>query len=286
MLNRRRVRTGPISTIGIPIGYMLLLFGAPILVFLIYSFWQLEGFEIVREWTLKNYGQVISNPVYVTLIVRSIGIGLITACVTVILSYPVAYAMAFRMKEGRELILLLMILSLFSSYLVRVYAWKTILGNSGVINTLLMSIGLVQEPVGWLIYSRFAVIVTLVSVFFPITILPIYSVLMNIHPNLLEAARDLGAGAALAFYKVTLPLSMPGIMAGFLFTFVLTAGDYITPALLGGSDGQMIGNSIVSQFGVASNWPLGSAITFLVMAVFLVLFGVGGLLTRRLGIRS
>jgi spermidine/putrescine transport system permease protein len=190
------------------------------------------------------------------------------------------------MKEGRELILLLMILSLFSSYLVRVYAWKTILGNNGVINTLLMSIGLVQEPVGWLIYSRFAVIVTLVSVFFPITILPIYSVLMNIHPNLLEAARDLGAGAALAFYKVTLPLSMPGIMAGFLFTFVLTAGDYITPALLGGSDGQMIGNSIVSQFGVASNWPLGSAITFLVMAVFLVLFGVGGLLTRRLGIRS
>jgi spermidine/putrescine transport system permease protein len=265
---------------------MLLLFGAPILVFLIYSFWQLEGFAIVHDWTLKNYGQVISNPVYVTLIVRSIGIGLITACVTVILSYPVAYAMAFRMREGRELILLLMILSLFSSYLVRVYAWKTILGNNGVINTLLLSIGLVQEPVGWLIYSRFAVIVTLVSVFFPITILPIYSVLMNIHPNLLEAARDLGAGAALAFYKVTLPLSMPGIMAGFLFTFVLTAGDYITPALLGGSDGQMIGNSIVSQFGIASNWPLGSAITFFVMAVFLVLFGVGGLLTKRLGIRS
>jgi len=286
MLNPRQVQTGPVFTIGAPIGYMLLLFGAPIFVFLIYSFLQLEGFEIIREWTLKNYIQVISNPVYLALIVRSISIGLITACATVILSYPVAYAMAFRMKEGRELILLLMILSLFSSYLVRVYAWKTILGNNGVINTLLMSVGLVQEPVAWLIYSRFAVIVTLTSVFFPITILPIYSVLMNIHPNLLEAARDLGASAALAFYKVTLPLSMPGVIAGFVFTFVLTAGDYITPALLGGSDGQMIGNSIVSQFGVASNWPLGSAITFFVMAVFLVLFGLGGLFTKRLGIRS
>jgi spermidine/putrescine transport system permease protein len=279
-------RSGPLITIGGPTAYMVLLFATPILVFLIYSFWQLEGFEIVPEWTLKNYVQVVNNPVYIKLITRSIGIGLITASVTVVLSYPAAYAMAFRMKEGRELILFLMILSLFSSYLVRVYAWKTILGGNGVINILLMSSGLVHEPVPWLIYSRFAVIVTLVSVFFPITILPIYSVLMNIHPHLLEAARDLGAGAALAFYKVTLPLSMPGVIAGFIFTLVLTAGDYITPALLGGSNGQMIGNSIVSQFGVASNWPLGSAITFFVMAVFLALFGVGGLLTKRLGIRS
>jgi spermidine/putrescine transport system permease protein len=160
------------------------------------------------------------------------------------------------------------------------------LGNNGVINSILISLGLVQEPVSWLIYSRFAVIVTLVSVFFPITILPIYSVLMNIHPHLLEAARDLGAGAARTFLKITLPLSMPGVIAGFIFTLVLTAGDYITPALLGGSDGQMIGNSIVSQFGIASNWPLGAAITFFVMGVFLALFGVGGLLTKRLGIRS
>jgi len=287
MATKRRTRqTGPITTIGGPTAYMVLLFAMPILIFLVYSFWQLKGFEIVPEWTLKNYVQVANNPVYIKLIARSIGIGLITACITVVLSYPVAYAMAFRMKEGRELILLLMILSLFSSYLVRVYAWKTILGNNGVINSILMSIGLVQEPVSWLIYSRFAVIVTLVSVFFPITILPIYSVLMNIHPNLLEAARDLGAGATLAFLKVTLPLSMPGVMAGFIFTLVLTAGDYITPALLGGSNGQMIGNSIVSQFGIASNWPLGAAITFFVMAVFLALFGVGGFLTKRLGVRS
>lgn len=285
-IRRRNRQTGPVTTIGSPIAYMALLFVMPILVFLIYSFWQLEGFEIIPEWTLKNYVQVVNNPVYIKLITRSISIGLITACVTVVLSYPVAYAMAFRMKEGRELILLLMILSLFSSYLVRVYAWKTILGNNGVINSILISLGLVQEPVSWLIYSRFAVIVTLVSVFFPITILPIYSVLMNIHPHLLEAARDLGAGAARTFLKITLPLSMPGVIAGFIFTLVLTAGDYITPALLGGSDGQMIGNSIVSQFGIASNWPLGAAITFFVMGVFLALFGVGGLLTKRLGIRS
>ena len=265
---------------------MILLFAAPIFVFFIYSFWYLKGWEIVREWTLKNYVEVMTNPTYLILITRSVGIGLTTACVTVILSYPVAYAMAFRMKEGRELILLLMVLSLFSSYLVRVYAWKTILGNTGVINSLLLGLGLVQEPVSWLIYSNFAVIVTLVSVFFPITILPIYSALMNIQPALLEAARDLGAGAALAFYKITLPLSLPGVVAGFVFTFILTAGDYVTPSLLGGSDGQLIGNSIVSQFGTLSNWPLGSAITFFVIGIFLVLFAVEGVLTKRLGLRS
>lgn len=282
----RKISLGPLILVGGPTLYMILLFAAPIFVFFIYSFWYLKGWEIVREWTLKNYIDVLTNRTYLILISRSIGIGLTTACVTVILSYPVAYAMAFRMKEGRELILLLMVLSLFSSYLVRVYAWKTILGNTGVINSLLLGLGLVQEPVRWLIYSNFAVIVTLVSVFFPITILPIYSALMNIQPGVLEAARDLGAGAALAFYKITLPLSLPGVVAGFVFTFILTAGDYVTPALLGGSDGQLIGNSIVSQFGTLSNWPLGSAITFFVIGIFLVLFSGGGVLTKRLGLRS
>ena len=285
-LKHRQVRLGPVVAVGSPAFYMALLFAAPMFVFLVYSFWYLEGWEIIREWTLKNYMEVLANTTYLRLIGRSIFIGLITASITVILSYPVAYAMSFRMKEGREIILLLMILSLFSSYLVRIYAWKTILGNNGLINLLLLGLGLVNEPVEWLIYSKFAVIVTLVSVFFPITILPIYSVLMNIHPNLLEAARDLGAGAALTFFKVTLPLSMPGVVAGFVFTFVLTAGDYITPALLGGSDGQLIGNSIVSQFGTLSNWPLGSAITFFVIAIFLVLFSVASTVVRRLGLRS
>jgi len=229
---------------------------------------------------------VVQNDVYLILIVRSIGIGLITALVTVILSYPVAYAMVFRMDEGREVILMLMILSLFSSYLVRVYAWKTILGATGVINGLLMSVGLVEEPIRWLMYSKFAVIVTLISVFFPIAVLPIYSVLMNISHSLLEASRDLGAGPAKTFLKVTLPLSMSGVIAGFVFTFVLTAGDYITPALLGGSDGQMIGNAIVSQFGVASNWPLGSAITFFVVVVFMLIFAAGGYSFSKLGLRG
>ena len=282
-VKRRRVPTGPIVSVGMPTGYMLLLFAAPMFVFLIYSFWYLKGYQLVREWTLLNYIEVVRNPTYIKLIIRSIGMGLATALLTVVLSYPVAYAMAFRMKKGREIVLLLMILSLFSSYLVRVYAWKTILGATGVINILLMSSGLVQEPVAWLIYTKFAVVITLTSVFFPISVLPIYSVMMNIHPNLLEASRDLGAGAVQTFLRVTLPLSMSGVVAGFLFAFVLTAGDYITPAFLGGKDGQMIGNSIVSQFGTLSNWPLGSAITFFVVVAFLVLFAIGGLGAKKLG---
>lgn len=284
--NRISTHAGPLVSIGLPVAYMVLLFVIPIFVFLIYSFWRIQGFEIIREWTIANYLAVVENSVYLTLIVRSIGIGLITGVVTVILSYPVAYAMVFRMKEGREAVLLLMILSLFSSYLVRVYAWKTILGGNGIINSALMSIGLVQEPLRWLIYSRFAVIATLTSVFLPITVLPLYSVLMNIPYSLIEASRDLGAGPAQTFRKVTLPLSMPGMVAGFVFTFVLTAGDYVTPELLGGNDGQMIGNAIKSQFGVASNWPLGSAITFFVVGALLLLFLVGGKLSNKLVLRS
>lgn len=284
--SRPAVRTGPLISIGAPVAYMMLLFVAPIFVFLIYSFWRINGFEIVRDWTLANYVRVVQDRAYLILISRSISIGLITGVVTVVLSYPVAYAMVFRMKEGREAILLLMILSLFSSYLVRVYAWKTILGGNGLINIALMSIGLIREPLSWLIYSKFAVIVTLTSVFLPITVLPLYSALMNIPYSLIEASRDLGAGAAQTFRKVTLPLSMPGVVAGFIFTFVLTAGDYVTPALLGGSDGQLIGNAITSQFGVASNWPLGSAITFFVVIVLLILFVAGGWLANKLGLRG
>jgi spermidine/putrescine transport system permease protein len=285
-VKRTHVRWGPIATVGSPLVYTLLLFGAPMLVFFIYSFWYLKGYTLVREWTYQNYVEVVTNATYMKLILRSITVGLITASLTVLLSYPVAYAMAFRLKKGRETVLMLMVLSLFSCYLVRVYAWKTILGNSGVINSILLGLGLVQQPVEWLIYTQFAVIVTLTSVFLPICILPLYSVLMNIHPNLLEAARDLGAGPFTTFYKVTLPLSMPGVMAGFLFAFVLTAGDYITPALLGGSNAQLIGNSIASQFGTLSNWPLGSAITYFMVVVFAAVFGLVGLLARRLGVRG
>ncbi len=284
--NRRKFQIGPGLTLGIPTVYMVLLFAAPIFVFLIYSFWQMDGFRIVHQWTLNNYVEVARNPVYIILIARSILVGLITAAVTVVLSYPVAYAMVFKMREGREVILLLMILSLFSSYLVRVYAWKTILGSTGMINALLIGAGLIQEPLRWLMYSQFAVIITLVSVFFPIAVLPIYSVLMNISYSLIEASRDLGAGPAKTFLKVTLPLSMPGVVAGFVFTFVLTAGDYVTPTLLGGSNGQLIGNAIVSQFGVASNWPLGSAITYFVILIFLLMFAAGGLASNKLGLRG
>ncbi len=283
-LRPTKVRYGPIVTIGPPLLYALLLFGAPLLVFFVYSFWYVKGYTIVREWTVQNYIQVVTSATYMKLMLRSITVGLITAGVTVLLSYPVAYAMAFRLRKGRETVLMLMILSLFSCYLVRVYAWKTILGNNGVINSILLALGLVQQPVEWLIYTQFAVIVTLISVFLPICILPLYSVLMNIHPNLLEASRDLGAGPVATFYKVTLPLSMPGVMASFLFAFVLAAGDYITPALLGGSNAQLIGNAIANQFGIISNWPLGSAITYSMVVVFAAVFGLVGLLARGLGV--
>ena len=252
--------------------FMCLFFLGPATVFFAYSFLKSGLYKVYFVPTLSNYINVITNPVYLKVTLNAIKIGLMTGILSVAISYPVAYFIRFRMKKGQSTIMMFIIISLLSSYLVRVYAWKTILGWNGMINGLLLSIGLIKEPLSFLLYSKGAVVITLIHVFLPFTMLPILSSLQNIDPNVIEGAKDLGASPVKAFFKVTFPLSSTGVASAFLYAFVLAAGDYVTPQLVGGTSGMMVGLSIANQFIRTGKYGKGSALSFLVLAVFVAIF--------------
>ena len=184
---------------------------------------------------------------------------------TVMLCYPMAYYVAFHVHRHKMLWIVLMTLPFWTSYLLRVFAWKVVLGYEGVINSALMSFGLIEAPLEFLLYSQQAVIITLAHAWAAFAILPLYVSLEKIDKSLLEAATDLGDGPARRFFRVTLPLSLPGVISASLLIFIPTTGDYITPALLGGPDGAMIGNLIQKQFGPINNWPMGAALSIILM---------------------
>jgi spermidine/putrescine transport system permease protein len=180
---------------------------------------------------------------------------------SLLLGYPMAYFLSFYAGSKKDLFYQLVIIPLWVSYLVRAYAWKTILGSEGVLNTLLQYMHLIKHPLEFLLYSPFAVVLTLTHIYTPFTILPIYASLEHIPRNLVEASHDLGASPAQTFWRVILPLSIPGVVAGATFAFVLSLGDFLAPLLLGGPSGIMISNIVVSLFGAAYDWPLGAAVS-------------------------
>lgn len=265
--------------------YFTFFFFAPLFILFMYSFWRTTSTGLVPTFTMHNYLYIFSKKLYPYIIFRSVRIGFITAVICVLLSYPVAYALTFKYKRMQDFVLYLILISLFSSYLVRVYAWKTILGHNGLINQFLKYIGIIEEPLSFLLYSPTAVVVTLVFIFIPFTILPIFSSLQNVNVDYLEAARDLGANSAETFYKITLPLSMPGVITGFIFSFVLAAGDYVTPQMVGGTEGLMIGRIVQDQFGLTYNWPFGSALAYFTIFLLVVLINVFIWITRILKLR-
>lgn len=268
------VRLGPLTL------FMLVFFIVPIGIFFIYSFWTVRQWDIVREWNLNNYIDIFGSPVYTKLMLRSLTVGLQTALLSVLVVYPLAYTMVFRFEKYRDLILFLLAISLFSNYLIRIYAWRSILSSNGLVNWILMSVGLADGPESYLLFSPAGVVLVLLNVYLPFATLPIYSALLNVERDLIQAAADLGAGPLRTFFEVTLPLSMPGVVVSFVFIFLLSAGDFITPELVGGKDGMMIGNAVATQFGALSNWPLGSAMVFSTVVLFLVGFLALFLLNR------
>jgi len=254
--------------LAVLIGFFLL----PSSIFFLYSFGTGAVYRVQPIFTLGNYIQVLTNQTYLRVTLNALSIGGLSATASILVSYLLAYYLTFRLKRGRNLALFLVVLSLLSSYLVRVYAWKTILGLNGVVNSFLEWAGVIEAPLETLLYSRLAVTITLMNVFIPFAMLPILSSLQNIQPELIEAAKDLGCTPLRAFVKVTLPLSMTGVLSGFMYTFILSAGDYITPQLVGGTSGSMIGQSIANQFVKTGNWPLGSAISFTALSMFMAIY--------------
>ena len=239
---------------------MILLLAVPLGIVIAYSFWTKtsDGYEPLL--TTVNYENFFVHPAYPLLLGKSVLISLCVSVAAVGLAYPMAYFIAFRVRQAKMLWLILITVPFWTSYLLRVFSWKIVLGYNGVINSGLTSIGVIDEPLGFLLYNPIAVVITLAHAWAAFAILPIYVSLAKIDRSLLEAATDLGDGPLARFFRVTLPLSMPGVIAAGLLVFIPTVGDYVTPKLVGGTTGLMIGNIIQVMFGPASNWPSGAAI--------------------------
>ncbi|MFQ5621892.1 MAG: ABC transporter permease [Paracoccaceae bacterium] len=237
----------------------------PFCILLVMTFWTQVGFDFDTTLTTANYETAATRPIYGALLSRSLWISGMATVATVVLCYPMAYFVAFHVHRNKMLWIVLMTVPFWTSYLLRVFAWKVVLGYEGVINSALMMLGVIDAPLEFLLYSRSAVVITLAHAWAAFAILPMYVSLEKIDKSLLEAATDLGDGPAARFLRVTLPLSMPGVISASLLIFIPTTGDYITPALLGGPDGAMIGNLIQKQFGAINNWPMGATLSIILM---------------------
>jgi spermidine/putrescine transport system permease protein len=255
-----------------PLLWMTIFLLVPYGLLFCYSFWSVSLSQvIVHSWTPDNYRELFRVDVYLQTLFRSMWIAARVTMFSLLLGYPLAYCLSFHAGKRKDLFYQLVIIPLWVSYLVRAYAWKTILGSDGVLNTLLQYVHLTKHPLEFLLYSPFAVVLTLTHIYTPFTFLPIYASLEHIPRNLVEASHDLGASPLQTFWRVILPLSIPGILAGATFAFVLSLGDFLAPLLLGGPSGIMISNIVVSLFGAAYNWPLGAAVSFCMLVLVLAL---------------
>jgi spermidine/putrescine transport system permease protein len=260
---------------------------APMAALVVLSFWTQNGFEIDTGLTLANYWALVApsdqptvwmgisfpfqNPVYAILLLKSLVMSLAVTVAVILVAYPMAYFLAFRVTRHKALWMIIITIPFWTSYLLRVFSWKIMLGFNGVINSGLMSLGLISEPLGFLLYNPPAVIITLTHAWVTFAVLPIYVSLEKIDRSLLEAATDLGDGKWQRFRRVTLPLSLPGTISAALLVFIPTVGDYVTPTLVGGPGGTMIGNAIQSLFLKQDNAPLGAAVSIVMMAIVALL---------------
>jgi spermidine/putrescine transport system permease protein len=240
----------------------------------LYSFWSMDGDTLVTELTLSNYISFFREYLYYGLYWKTLKMAFFVTITDLIIAYPTAYFIARKSGRSKNLLFLLIAISLCSSYIVRVYAWKSVLGINGVINALLVALHILKEPSPIFLYNNFTVYLALMEVLLPFMLLPLLTSLEKIPESLLEASVDLGANNFVTFWKITFPLSMPGVLAGATFTFVLTLGDFITPAVVGGTRGILLGKVIWTQFGFASNWPLGAALGFLVAILTILIIAV------------
>jgi spermidine/putrescine transport system permease protein len=249
-----------------PFVYAILLLAVPLLAVILFSFWTQDFTEIDTSFTLENYRRVATEPIFGALLWRSLLVSLGVTAITVLLAFPVAYFVSFHVEPGRKsLWLFLITIPFWTSYLIRVFLWKVILGYNGVVNSGLMGLGIIDEPLQAINYNVGAVVVTLAHAYAPFAILPIFVALEKIDRSLLEASQDLGENRITTFLRVTLPLSVPGIVAAVLIVFIPTIGDYVTPELLGGAGGKLVANMIQTQFLQLNNAPLGAALAITAM---------------------
>ncbi|MFO1056793.1 MAG: ABC transporter permease [Dongiaceae bacterium] len=264
-----------------PLLFVLAFLVYPYLKVFEFSLYRVEDFEFIHEASLDNFRRALTGELYQRVLYVSARVGLIVTLCTLPLAYLLAYYASFVMRRWQHLLYFLVVTPLWTSFLLRAYVWKLILGRTGLINNALTLTGLVDEPLSFLIYNQFSVCVTLIYILLPFAFLPIYTALERIDPAYLEASSDLGAAPWRTLLRVILPLSLPGVITGGIFVFCLSFGDFVAPTLLGGPGGLMVSNVIISQFGGAYDWPFGSALAVLVLAAVFLVIGLGTLAERR-----
>ena len=249
--------------------YALLLLATPLAMVVALSFWTQDYLTLDRTPTLNNYREAWGEEIYRVLMLRSLKLSMLVTALTVAFAFPVAYYISFYVQpRHKPMWVFLITIPFWTSYLMRIFLWKVILGYNGVVNGSLMGLGIIESPIREIAYSQNAVVLTLAHAWIPFAILPIFVALEKIDRSLLEAAEDLGDGPVRRFMRVTLPLAMPGVIAATIIVFIPTIGDYVTPRLVGGPNGLMISNMIELQFKKANNAPLGAALAL--SAMFLV----------------
>lgn len=248
--------------------FAVLLLAIPLIMVVALSFWTQDYLTLDRTFTTANYQTAWTEPMYQYLMARSLKISMFVTALTIFLAYPVAYFISFRVPPKRKAMWIFLItIPFWTSYLIRIFLWKVILGYNGVINGSLTGLGLIDQPLSFILYNQNAVVLTLAHAWVPFAILPIFVALEKVDRSLIEAAEDLGDSKLRRFLRVTLPLSMPGVIAATIIVFIPTIGDYVTPRLVGGPNGLMISNMIELQFKKANDAPLGSALAISAMAI-------------------
>lgn len=256
---------------------------APNVLMLVYSLWRTREGVLSRVFTFDNYIAVVTNDVTLAILGRTVAIAVGAALLATAVAYPMAWFVVRRLSKHRLLAVLLVVVPLWISYLVRVYAWKIILGDNGIINSTLIELGLRDEPLSFMLYSKFAVFLTLTYVSIPFAFVASYAALERVPASLLEASADAGASPARAFRTVVWPLSRQGAAIGFALALLLCIGDYLTPAMVGGLEGTMFGSLIVNQFGLTNNWPLGAAMSIVLLLLTGALLALVARFTRTEG---
>jgi spermidine/putrescine transport system permease protein len=259
-----------------PLAWFSVFMIVPYAMLFYYSLGSVDYMSFKPGVSAANFIRVFSTEPYVGVLLKSIKLGLITAIGSAILAYPVAFCLAFHTRSERRKfqLYLLVIVPWWAAYLVKAYAWKTILGRDGIINQGLAAVGLIERPLSFLIYNQTSVALVLIYIFTPFAVLSIYASLERIPTSVIEAAADLGASGWEIFRHLILPLSLPGVIAGGIITFSLAFGDFVAPALVGGADAVMISNIVINLLGVAFDWPMAAAIGIVVIALGLTLISV------------
>ena len=268
------------------LGFALLLLAVPLIMVVALSFWSQDYLTLDRTFTTANYQTAWTEPMYQYLMARSLKISIFVTAVTVVVAYPVAYYISFYVAPKRKAMWIFLItIPFWTSYLMRIFLWKVILGYNGVINGTLTGLGIINEPLSFILYNQNAVVITLAHAWIPFAILPIFVALERVDRSLIEAAEDLGDSKLRRFLRVILPLSMPGVIAATIIVFIPTIGDYVTPRLVGGPNGLMISNMIELQFKKANNAPLGAALAISAMGI-VTIFALAFLWLNRRYIRG